>query len=582
MHSFLKIFKVLTPKQMRLCCVLIILMVFIAAFEAVGIGLLYPLIKIISDSDFLAHHQKIADIMNIFGIHTHRALIIFSSIGLFAFYILKNALVLFQAKLQIAFSIKNQTDYTKRLYKYYMNKPYLYHVNTNIAIVQRNIGTGGALVFSDILINTLVIITNLITILIIWLALLLMDWLIALCIVFVMGPTVALVLNFFRKKIGYYGNIQNKCLAKISKWVNQGFRSVKETKVMQREQFFVDQFDQSYSEYANSQGKFLFINRFPKCAIELITIGGILFLIALKMLLKSNIADLIPTLGVLALAAMRLMPCLNQIIGLFNQNKFKMPLFNEMFDDIMAVKELKSKDESKLFKKAAEKINFSSVISVQNLSFAYPEKDKYVLNNVSFDIPKGKFVGIVGPSGAGKTTFVDILLGLLRPTKGKILVDGKNIYDNVSGWLNNIAYVPQTIYLIDGTIRENVAFGIAPEDIDDKKIEKVLKMAELYDFVQTLDKKEFTDCGDQGAKLSGGQRQRIGIARALYNEPKLLILDEATSALDNETEKQITNTILKLKGQITIIAIAHRLSTLENCDFKIKFENGNAEVLKNS
>lgn len=581
MRSFLKVFKVLTPKQMRICWALIIMMVFIAAFEAVGIGLLYPLITIIGDAEFLEHHQKIAEIVGIFGIRTHRALIFFASISLFIFYVLKNALILFQGKLQIAFSLKNQMDYTKRLYKFYMNKPYLYHVNTNISIISRNISTGGTIIFSDILINTLVIITNIITIFIIWFFLLFIDWLTAICIAFVMGPVILLILNFFRKKIGHYGDIQNKSLAKISKWVNQGFFSVKETKVMQREQFFVNQFDKTYAEYADSQKNFLFINRFPKSIIELTTIGGILLLIAFKMVLNSDPAALIPTLGVLALAAVRMMPCINQIVGLFNQIKFKMPLFNEMYDDILAVKNLKAKDEQNLFTKAADKINFSSNIQVKNLCFAYPEKDKFVLDNVSFEIPKGKFVGIVGPSGAGKTTFVDILLGLLPPTKGEILVDGKNIYDNVSGWLNNIAYVPQSIYLIDGSIRENIAFGVAPEDVDDKKIEKVLKMAELYDFVQSLDQKEFTSCGDQGAKLSGGQRQRIGIARALYNEPNVLVLDEATSALDNETEKQITSTILKLKGQITIIAIAHRLTTLEDCDFKIKFENGKARVLTN-
>ena len=172
------------------------------------------------------------------------------------------------------------------------------------------------------------------------------------------------------------------------------------------------------------------------------------------------------------------------------------------------------------------------------------------------------------------------MLGLLQPSGGSINVDGKNIFENIQGWLDNVSYVPQSIYLIDGTIRENIAFGILPEDIDDKRIEKVLKMAELYDFVQSLELKENTQCGDKGAKLSGGQKQRIGIARALYQNPSVLILDEATSALDTETEKQITETINKLKGEITIIAIAHRLSTLENCDFKIKFENNSATIIE--
>lgn len=581
MRSFLKIFSVLTKKQMRICSALIVMMVFIAAFEAVGIGLLYPLINIIGDSEFLEHHLKVASILGRIGIKTHSSLVVASSISLLLFYIFKNILVLFQARLQINFSINNQTDYTKRLYRFYMNKPYLYHVNTNIAIVARNISNAGTIVFSEILVNTLIIITNIITMAVIWIFLCIMDWFMAICIAFILGPMILGILNVFRKKIAYFGKIQNDCNAKTGKWINQGFRSVKETKVMQREEYFVAEYDKNYSEFADSQLHFLFINRVPKSVIELVTIGGIMLLIACKMLFNSNSEDLIPTLGVLALAAMRLMPCMNQITGLFNSIKFKMPLFDEMYNDLIAVKEKKDLDERKLLKKSEEKLEFNNELVVSDLTFAYPSKDVNVLNGVSFNIPKGKFVGIVGPSGAGKTTFVDVLLGLLPPKSGKISVDGTDIYENVSGWLNNIAYVPQTIYLVDGTIRDNIAFGVAPEDVDNERIQKVLKMAELYDFVQGLDKKEYTNVGDQGAKLSGGQRQRIGIARALYNDPNVLVLDEATSALDNETEKQITETILKLKGQITIIAIAHRLSTLENCDFKIKFEKGSAEVIKN-
>ena len=195
-------------------------------------------------------------------------------------------------------------------------------------------------------------------------------------------------------------------------------------------------------------------------------------------------------------------------------------------------------------------------------------------------MPKGAFVGIVGPSGAGKTTFVDILLGLLKPASGSIKVDGVDIQQDIRAWQANLAYVPQTIYLIDGTIRENIALGMRPEDIDDEKVERVLKMAELHDFVSVQPAGANTMVGERGVRLSGGQRQRIGIARALYQEPEVLILDEATSALDNETEESITHTILKLKGQITILSIAHRVSTLAECDFKVKFAEGRAEILE--
>ena len=205
--------------------------------------------------------------------------------------------------------------------------------------------------------------------------------------------------------------------------------------------------------------------------------------------------------------------------------------------------------------------------------------DVYKRQNLSFSICKGDFVGVIGSSGVGKTTFIDILLGLLVPTSGKIEVDGKNIYDDIRVWQSNIAYVPQNIYLIDASIRENIALGVDEKDIDDEKIQKVLVASELSSFIEDLPEGVYSGVGERGVKLSGGQRQRIGIARALYQEPEILILDEATSALDNLTEKNIIDTILKLKGQITIIAVAHRLTTLEQCDFKVRLQNGKAEII---
>lgn len=579
MKNFLRIFTILTRRQMAICSFIIGLMVVCAIMEAFGIGLIYPLIRIISNPSFLDEHQKIAEIVSVFGVDSHRRLIFFSSISLLVFYVFKNFVILYEGRLQISFSMANQKDYTRRLYAYYMTKPYLYHVGTNISVVMRNINMGGQVVFANILIKTLSIITDLVTIFIIWGFLIIMDWLTALGVAFFIAPFIFVLLNYFRKRIGVCGSVQNKYAAEIGKWVNQGFSSLKETKVMQREKFFTDEFFKAYSKYTDATTDYQFVQRLPRAIIELVTIGGILLLIAVKMVLKGNPDSLIASLGVLALAAMRIMPCLNRIVALFNDIKFSMPLFNEMYPDLIVVKKNKDIAERNLNEKASSELPFENEISVEHLTFAYPSKaDKDVLHDVSFKIPKGSFCGIVGPSGAGKTTFVDILLGLLPPTGGAIFVDGKNIYDNTSGWLNNIAYVPQSIYLIDGSIRENIAFGYTEDQIDDAKIEKVLHMAELYDFVQTLPNGVKSGVGDRGSKLSGGQKQRIGIARALYNEPSVLVLDEATSALDNATEKSITDTILKLKGKITIISIAHRLSTLEECDFKVEFNGGNASV----
>ncbi|MEE1166508.1 MAG: ABC transporter ATP-binding protein [Treponema sp.] len=581
MKNFFKIFKILTPKQMRICSLIIVLMFIVSVMEAFGIGLLYPLISIIGDPQFLEKHENIAKIVGNIGIDNHRKLICFSSLMLLAFYILKNFLVLLQGKIQISFSSKNQADYTKRLYSYYMKKNYLYHVNTNPAILGRNIGNGGSVVFSEILVYTFQVITNLITCFVIGIFIAIMDWFIALCVLIIIAPVIYLLLNYFRKKIGKAGDLQNRLNAENTKWFNQGFYSIKETKVMQQEDFFIDKYSESYTKYTKSTSDYLYVQRFPKSIIEMVTIGGILLLIAVKMIFTNDAQSLIPTLGVLALAAVRLMPCLNQTISMINNIKFKMPLFNEIFDDLLAVRNNKDLDERKMNVITKSHLDFQHSIQVENLSFSYPSKNEKVFDGISFSIPKGSFVGIVGPSGAGKTTFVDILLGLLTPTSGTILVDGQDISKNIGGWLDNVSYVPQSIYLIDGTIRENITFGIPSDQVCMERLQTALKMSELYDFVQSLPEKENTKVGDRGSRLSGGQKQRIGIARALYRNPNVLVLDEATSALDNQTEKQITNTILKLKGKITIISIAHRVSTLEDCDFKVNFEKGKVTVEKN-
>ena len=565
---------------MFFCGLIIILMMVCAVLEAFGIGLVYPLISIIGDPGFLSRHKKIADVIALFGITTHRRLIIFSSLSLLVFFIIKNMIVLLETKTQLAFSINNQRDYTRRLYAYYMSKPYLYHVDVNVATTYRNISAGGNSVFGIILVSILSIITEFITVLVIWFFLLAMDAITALGVAFCLAPLVFLLLNFFRKKIGVYGSIQKKYIGEMNKWINQGFFSLKETKVMQRESFFTDQFDRAYGKYVMSSKDYKFIQKVPKVVIELTSIGGILVLIAVKMLLKTDPSTLIASLGVLALASVRIMPSLTRIVSLFNDIKFEMPLFNEMYDDLIAVKNNKDQSERYFKEKEHSLMPFDEEIRIQNLSFAYPLQDTLVLKDVSFIIPRGAFVGIIGSSGAGKTTFVDILLGLLQPKSGKITVDGQDISKNIGGWLDNVAYVPQNVYLMDGSFRDNIAFGYPEDQIDEERIYEVLRMAELYDLVTSNRDGIYGDVGDRGAKLSGGQRQRVGIARALYNNPKVLILDEATSALDTQTEKQITNTILKLKGQITIIAIAHRLSTLEGCDFKIKFDNGKVEVQK--
>lgn len=579
MKSLFKVFTILTPQQLKKCIIIITAMIIGAILEAVGIGAILPLISIMGKPDFLIAYPNVARYAAIFGVTTHINFIIASTFLLLALYIIKNIYLAWQNKLQIDFAIKNQIDYSEKLLAEYLQKPYFYHLNHNTATLLRNVNAGGVVVFSLIMVSAVTLLTEIITAITIWLMLVMIDAFTAVIVAGFIGSILYFIIKGFRKKITEQGRIQNEYSALYIKYINQGLGAIKETKVSCKEKFFLDAFQKAYFEYGKANGKFLFLNQLPRMLIETIIVCGLLLLIITKLLLGNQPTEIVPLLGVLALAAFRLMPSANRIVNLSNSIRFQMPFFNELYEDLLIIKNKRGQKTKNCLQKQQARMDFENTISVEELSFAYPEIEKQVLSNINFSIPKGKFVGIVGPSGAGKTTFVDILLGLLPPSRGKISVDGKNIYDDIRTWQANLAYVPQSIYLIDGTIRENIAMGIDEKEIDDALINKVLHMAELYDFVKELPAGLNTTVGERGVKLSGGQRQRIGIARALYYQPQVLVLDEATSALDNDTEKSITDTILKLKGQITIIAVAHRLTTLAQCDFKVKFENGTAEII---
>lgn len=580
MDIILKIYSILNLKQIRRCSIIIVAMILGAILEAIGIGAILPLISIMGNPDFLTVYPKVTKYAGIFGIMTHIQFIITATFLLLILYIIKNIYLAWQNKIQIDFAVQNQIYYSEELLTEYLQKPYLYHLNHNTATLLRNVNSGGVIVFSLIMVSMFTLLTEIITAVTIWLMLVMIDAFTAIIVAGFIGSLLYFIIKGFRKKITEQGKIQNEYSALYIKCINQSLGAIKETKVSCKEEFFLDAFRKAYFEYGKANGKFLFMNQLPRMLIETIIVCGLLLLIITKLMLGNQPEEIVPLLGVLALAAFRLMPSANRIVNLSNGIRFQMPLFNELYEDLLIIKNKGAKETETCLQKPESRMDFENVVSVEELSFAYPEIEKQVLNNISFSIPKGKFVGIVGPSGAGKTTFVDILLGLLAPNKGKISVDGKNIYDDIRTWQANLAYVPQSIYLIDGTIRENIALGVDEKEINDALINKVLQMAELYDFVQELPAGIDTTVGERGVKLSGGQRQRIGIARALYYQPQVLVLDEATSALDNETEKSITDTILKLKGQITIITVAHRLTTLAQCDFKVKFENGKAFIIK--
>ena len=580
MKAIYKLFTIFTPRQLRSCVFIVFAMIIGAFLEAIGIGAILPLLSVMGQPDFLEMHPAIARWAVLAGVTDHTGFIILCAIGLIVLYLIKNAYIAWENKLQIDFSMKNQIYYSEQLMVNYLRKPYLFHLNHNTATLLRNVNSAGNAIFIGMLVPAFSLLTEVATAFAIWLMLVFVDAFTAIIVAGLLAGMLYGIIKMFRRRISRLGKIQNDCSAQYIKWVNQGLGSIKETKVLCRESFFFNEFKKTYWQYGQANRHFVFMNQLPRLMIETVVVSGLLFLIVVKLMLGALPMKIVPLLGVLALAAFRLMPSANRIVNLSNQIRYQVPFFLELYDEFMEIKQRQLQGKQDFDSNPKAKILFQNEVSVEHLNFRYAEDGPPVFKDLCFSIPKGQFVGIIGSSGAGKTTFVDTLLGLLKPSQGAILVDGIDIHSDISAWRAGLAYVPQTIYLMDGTIRENIAFGIASERIDDVQVVKALQMAELYDFVMSLSNGLDTQVGERGVRLSGGQRQRIGIARALYCRPDVLILDEATSALDNETEKSITDTILKLKGQITIIAIAHRVSTLVDCDFKIRFENGTATVLK--
>ena len=565
-----KVFDIFTTKEKMICAFIVVMMLIGALLEALGIGAIMPLLALMSDENYLQKHPDIGNVAYSFGITTHRDFIMASTIMLILIYLIKNLYLIFQTRVQIYFALNKQISLSKKLLAFYLSKPYEFHLKNNSAILIRNVCNFVEQVISSLLLSEFYLFAEIITALGIWGMLLWVDPITAIITAGLIGGLVAMTIYQMNREIKKQGIIRSEHSAELLKWLNQGLGSVKETTVMGKKSFFINRFCNAYDKYGQAHAKYQFLTQLPRMFIEILAVGGLLLLVVFKLSLGSNPAEIVPLLGAISLAAFRLMPSATRIISYSNNIQYFLPVLNMIYDDLRAAVSQKVNINVDSHKKLA----FQNKITFQNLEFSYSGTDRKVLSGVSFEIKKGDFVGIIGQSGAGKTTFVDILLGLFCPTEGKILIDGIDVQSDIDGWRKNLAYVPQSIYLIDGSIKENIALGVDASDVDIDLLNRVIGMAELTEFVNNLPDGIETSVGERGVMLSGGQRQRIGIARALYQQPDILILDEATSALDNDTEKSITDTILNLKGEITIISIAHRLSTLVDCDYKLEFFHG--------
>jgi len=362
----------------------------------------------------------------------------------------------------------------------------------------------------------------------------------------------------------------------LYKWILQSLAGIKDVKVHDKEDYFIEKYRGSSYQYANCQVKNNVLSNLPRLLIETVAIIGILLYVAGSMAAGVELAALLPLISAFALAAMRLLPSVNRVNTYMANIAYYEYALNYIYEnvDTDALSKQEELDAYRLANPNTLEIELKSEIALKDITFAYPNTDKKIFDHADMIIPVGKSVGVVGASGAGKTTIVDVLLGLLELQGGTITSDGTNIFDNYGAWLSHIGYIPQTIYMLDDSIRNNIAFGVKEEDIDDVRVWEVLEQAQMKEFVEGLPDKLDAQIGERGVRISGGQRQRLGIARALYHDPELLVFDEATSALDNDTETAIMEAIDMLHGQKTMVIIAHRLRTIENCDLIYEVKDG--------
>lgn len=558
----------------------IIIILFFAAIigslmECLGVGIFMPFVNILMDMSVVHTDPYMSAIYEKFQFDTTEKFLVLLSIGIIIIFVIKNIYLIIQKYAIYKFSYNTQMKISTRLLKAYMKEPYTFHLNKNISVLQRsmqedaNLFTTAVIHFMELIIEItvcvalgayLLYISKSITVIIVVL------------LVFCVG-IFTMISRKFSKSLGKDSQIYK---AKLFQWMNQALGGIKEIKVLNREDFFIDSYEKYYKMYA----KGLRINRIlaasPKYIVEMVSISGLILAVVFKMFYgRRDVVEFIPQLAAFAVAAFRLLPSVGRINEHVTNIMYALPSIELVYNDLKSVEEEREKNiKEKKQVVSTDSVKLKEKLQIKNICYCYPGADYNVIENASFTVEKGKTIALIGESGAGKTTMVDILLGLLVPQIGKIKADGVDIFENMDEWHKNIGYIPQTIYLSDDTIRNNIAFGIKEEDINDEAVVEALEKAQLADFIDSLPHGVNTRVGDRGVRLSGGQRQRIGIARALYHDPDILVLDEATSALDNETEAAVMEAVESLQGIKTMIIIAHRLTTIKKADIIYEVKSG--------
>jgi ABC-type multidrug transport system fused ATPase/permease subunit len=566
MLTFQKLWSMLTPSQHRVVIFLLGLMLIGMALEMTGLGLVFPILTLITNDNLASDYPLLEPWLDRLGNPGQGKLIIFVMLTFLGVSLIKILFLGLLAWQQSNLTLKINTNLSLRLFTLYLRQPYVFHLQRNSAELIRNaMGQVGGVVGA--ITSCMMITTE---------SLVLLGILALMCFVepvgtFGVAGTFGLTswgfYRFTKKRINRWGEEYQHHEGLRIQYLQEGLGATKDIKLLGCEKEFIDRYQVHSLGSARIGKNELLLKTFPRFGLELLAVIGITLIVFIMIIQNRPMGSLVATLGLFTAASFRVMPSVSRLLSAFQSARFLLPVIHNLHKEFCLIKDVKpQKEHSPLL--------FEKALVLENISFQYPSAETLVLKEICLSIRQGESIGFIGSTGGGKSTLVDIILGLLVPVSGVVKVDGIDIQTNPRGWQDQIGYVPQTIFLTDDTIRRNIAFGLSDNQVQDAIIWNALRSAQLEQFVKNLPEGLDTQIGEGGVRLSGGQRQRVGIARALYHNPSVLVLDEATSALDTITESAFMDAVHALKEDKTLIIVAHRLTTLKHCDYLFKVESG--------
>jgi ATP-binding cassette, subfamily B, bacterial PglK len=558
---------ILSPRERIGSLLLLCGMALAAMFEAVGIGLLVPFVAILKEPELVFRAAPARFLLSLLEIREPQAVIVAVGLGLVGIFVLKSGYLMILYRSLFRYVFGTQVRLARQLLTGYLSVAYTFHLQRNSAEIIRTTTESLQRFTIGFLVGLLIVLGELLVVAALLLLLMLIEPLATLGAMVVLGIPAALVYRSMQHRLAASGRLAELSLASMIQWTEQAIGGIKETLVMGRTAFFIDRHAHYAKHFAESFRSSMILSNIPRLVIDTLAVIAMVSVVLIILARGQDPQSILPVLGVFAVAAIRLMPSATRIAGGLAQLRFHYGATEVLYKELRATAGNGSRAASALpARHQGAPFTFAGSMVLEHLSYHYPAMPEPAINDVSLEIPRGHWVGLIGPTGAGKTTLVDLMLGLFVPSSGRILVDGRDLRDDVCGWQSIIGYVPQDVYLIDDTIRRNVAFGLPDEEIADEHVWKALRAAQVDHFVRSLPGGLNAIVGERGDRLSGGEGQRLGIARALYHDPQVLVVDEGTANLDNETEAGIVRTLAGLRGKRTIIVVAHRLPLVRDCD----------------